>query len=256
MSDGSTENRQDDTVLRMAQAEDDLARAKADTVLDTAVSQAAHRDAADLVARNAAYIRHTTETALLNAKIREEQERADALKFSEEGGFLRRKLVSERKAASNATFGLGIVSVLLVIGSIAGGVYYFSSQNGAGNSASGAGTPGVVASVTPSSKSSDVSAPERTPSTIHVNPAPAGAEALGQGTNTESAVPPVSGSFGGSDTSDLTHGSPSMSTENLSGAALNNDSMKPVTDSASGNGDVILPTADPGTTTEPKTANP
>ncbi|MCW3053874.1 MAG: hypothetical protein JWN14_3044 [Chthonomonadales bacterium] len=257
MSDGSTESRQNDLEVRPAQAADDSIRTETDTALNNAITQAAQRDAADLVARNEAYIRHATEMALLNAKARGDQTRFDALEPAEESRVLRARLLKERKAASNATFGLTVASVLLVIGFIAGGIYFFSSQNSSGTSASTGVTPGILASTTLPTKSSDVSAPERTPTTIHVNSASDGAEASGQIGIPESAAPPISNALGNSDVGDPTHMSPPQGSTNLSGAALHSGGVRPVKGSNLNSGGVMaLPESDSGIGTGTNSAHP
>jgi len=225
--------------MRPAQAADDSIRTETDTALNTAITQAAQRDAADLVARNKAYIRHATEMALLNARARGEQTRFDALEPAEESRVLRARLLRERKAASNATFGLTIASVLLVIGFIAGGVYFFSSQNSGSTSASTGATPGILASTTLPAKSSDVSAPERTPTTIHVNSASDGVEESGQIGMPESGAPPTTNAVSNNDAGDLTHISPPPRSANLSGAALHSGGVRPVKGSNLNSGGVM-----------------
>jgi len=247
MSDGSTESRQSAPDVRPAKAADDSIRRKADTAPNTAISQAAQRDAADLVARNEAYIRHATEMAMLNAKARGEQTRFDALEPAEESRALRAQLLRERKAASNATFGLTIASVLMVIGFIAGGVYFFSSQNSSGASASTGVTPGILASTTLPTKSSDVSAPERTPIAIHVNSDSGGAEALGQIGVPVSAAAPSVNAMGTSDAEGSTPISPPSGSANLSEAALHSGGVRPVQSSNLNSGGVMaLPASDSG----------
>ena len=228
MSDGSNERRQNDPHMRPVKAADDLTRTEADPPPNTAISQAAQRDAADLVARNTAYIRHATEMALLSAQARADQARLDTSKPSEERRALRASLLRERKAASNATFGLIIAFVLLLIGSIAGGVYFFSTQNNTINTASAAVTPGVVTSTTSPARSSDVTAPEKTPTTIHVNPNPDGAGTSGQPEKPVNVAPSFKGAIGGSDTGDLTHIRPPLGPMNLSGDALHDDGIRPM----------------------------
>jgi len=155
MSDGSIGGQRDDPALQTAQAESEIARAEADvqsggqqkaekvrdTVLDGAVSQAAHKDAAELVMRNEAYFKHQLEVATDNAKIRAGQARPGVSGSSAEGSVLRAHLASERKVASKVTFGLVIAFILVAIGLVAGGIYYFSSQNSAGIGASTGAAP-------------------------------------------------------------------------------------------------------------------
>jgi len=222
MSDGSTEGRQASSGLHAAQAETDLVRAEADTARDVAISQAAHRDAAELVARNAAYIRDATERAQLNAKLRADQERAAASVPAQRSSILRARLLSERKAASKATFGLIIAAVLLIIGCIAGGIYYFSSQGSAANSASVGATPGVLASTNLPANSSDVSGPGETPAANNGDSASGHDETAVQPESTDHK-PPVSGAIGGIAPGALTDAKPSAESRNFSGAALNNE---------------------------------
>jgi hypothetical protein len=158
----------EDPLLRAAQVQRDLTliaadaeqsrpqgtKIERDTAFDSAVSRAAHRDVAELVARNEAYSKSQAEIVATN--------RANYAVL--EARSLRANLLAERKRASNANFGLGIVSVLLLAALIAGGVWYFSSQNNANTAASA----GVVATSASTIKSSDVSAPDRTPGTINV----------------------------------------------------------------------------------------
>ena len=99
-------------------------------------------------------------------------EREEPALTTAQDNMLREKLAAERKAVSNANFGLGMVSLLLLVGLIAGGVWYFSVRNTANPVGTAAMNSGVVAVSTSSAKSSDVSAPERTPAVIHVPPAP------------------------------------------------------------------------------------
>lgn len=253
MSDGSTRSRQNDPEVRPAQAADDLIHTEADTVLNTAISQSAQRDAADLVARNEAYIRHATEMALLNVKARADQARFATSEPAAESRALRASLLRERKAASNATFGLIIASILLVIGFIAGAVFFFSSQNSANTSASAGVTPGILASTTLPTKSSDVSAPEKTPTTIHVNPNPDSGEKSGQVGMPESGVPPITGAIGSSDSGDLTP----TGSANLSGAALHSGGVRPVKGSNLNSGGVMaLPNSVSGTGTESDSVHP
>lgn len=105
-----------------------------------------------------------------------ENEREDsaltAAQDAVESSVLRENLLAERKAASTANFGLGVVSILLLVGLIAGGVWYFSSQNTVNMVASAGGMSGIAAASTSTTKSSDVSPPSKTPTTIHVLPAP------------------------------------------------------------------------------------
>jgi len=257
MTDGSNEGRKNDPEVRPAQAADDSIRTQTDTALNTAITQAAQRDAADLVARNEAYIRHATEMALLNAKARGDQTRFDALEPAEESRILRARLLKERKAASNATFGLTVASVLMIIGFIAGGVYFFSSQNSSGANASTGVTPGILASTVLPARSSDVSAPERTPTTIHVNSASDGVEDSGQIGVPESAAPPVGNAVGDNDAGDLTHMSLPQSAANLSGAALHSGGVRPVKGSnLNSGGGMALPESDSAIGTGANSAHP
>jgi len=257
MSDGSNEGRKNDPEVRPAQAADNSIRTQTDTALNTAITQAAQRDAADLVARNEAYIRHATEMALLNAKARGDQARFDVLEPAEESRALRARLLRERKAASNATFGLTVASVLMVIGFIAGGVYFFSSQNSSATSATTGVSPGILASTALSAKSSDVSAPERTPTTIHVNSASDGVEASGQIGAPEGAVPPGSNTVGNDDAGDLTSMNLPQSSANLSGAALHSGGVQPVKGSnLNSGGGMALPASDSGIDMGANSAHP
>lgn len=182
MTDSIPNSNSDDPDLRTVQIERDVAcvaadaeplrRQEAEKAQNVAVSQAAHKDVAELVARNDAYIRHALEQAMTNAKKRADQERFDATGYAEENSLLREKLLAERKAASNGSFGLMLVSILVVVGLIAGGIWYFSSRNNANNPVASGVAPGVVATTTSTAKSTDVSAPAKLPAAIHVNPAP------------------------------------------------------------------------------------
>lgn len=178
MSDGNTDSNKDDTVLHAAKVEPDSGYKAADPAEQSsqeaeaaraaAVSRAAHRDVAELVARNDAYIRHATEQALINVKKRADQARFNPSRPTEEKSLLRERLVGERKSASNATFGLVMITVLIVVGLIAGGIWYFSSQNSANSLPTSGVAPGVVTMAATTAKSTDVSAPDRLPAVIHV----------------------------------------------------------------------------------------
>ena len=149
-----------------------LRRADAEKARDVAASQAAHRDVAELVARNDAYIRHAVEQAMSNAKKRDEQARFTPKGYKQENRLLREELLAERKTASNGAFGLMLVSILVLVGLIAGGIWYFSSRNNANTPAASGVTPGVVSTLASTAKSTDVSAPVKLPAAIHVSPAP------------------------------------------------------------------------------------
>lgn len=155
MSDSSNENNREDPVVRAAQIDKDSELKASQTAAgqrqqdeiagDAAVSRAAHRDVAELVARNEAYNRHMLETAQKNAKIA-----AEKAKFPfGESSMLHEELAAERKTPSSVTFGLAIVSLLVLIGLIAGGLWYFSAHNSANSTAVGITsgvTPGIISS--------------------------------------------------------------------------------------------------------------
>lgn len=235
MSTSSTGEERDDQDLRAAQSERDQARiaaategqrrqeaeAKRDRVLDAAITQAAHRDAAELVARNNAYIQEEVRKAEEKARQRAQQLRIDLGESEEENIRLRRKLVSERKSASNATFSLVIASVLLIAALIAGGAYFFSSQNNATTAGSTGVMPGVVASAATPSRSTDVAAPDRTPTILNVSPAPDVTPAPVSHAQPDTTAHSGSGiDFGGAVHAGADSG-------NLSGAALGSDGSRP-----------------------------
>ena len=173
MGDGNAEGPQEDPTPSRVETENNSAYAETekelslgpeankgqDKIRDAAISQEAHRDAADLVARNEAYIQHALETAQDNAKIKASGGRR-FIPEKDESQVLRETLARERKAASSVTFGLIIASILVLIGLIAGGVYYFSSRNNGNNSASGGAVPGVVAEMSAPANHAAVSDPE------------------------------------------------------------------------------------------------
>lgn len=270
MSDGSTQGQRDDPARRAAQADQSAHRDAADTapnrreeaqneretVRDTAISASAQRDAAELVTRNQAYLRQEAEAAAaFSARLRADQTGFETEESEEEDSLLHDHLVTERKAASNATFGLTIGSVLLMIGLIAGSAFYFSSQNSSANNASAGVTPGAVAAATWPAKSSDVSAPDRMPATINVNPAPA-VNVTSEG-SADSVVSPANAAISGNGANDLTRTNSAADAGNIAGSAIAGDADKPTAGSvANTGGGANLPEGNVGAGTESKIANP
>jgi hypothetical protein len=273
MSEDSTERHGDEAALLAAQVERDLARVSAeaeasrrqeaeavrDTAIDLAAQQAAHRDVAELVARNEAYIRQETEKAALNAQIRANQATVAAAEVAAERNILRRSLVAERKSASNATFGLAMLAFLVLVGLIAGGIWYFSQNNTSSTAAAG-GAPGVVAS-TSASRASDVSPPPRTPATIHVNPAPAEVTPTATAPRPEpQTTAPVSGGVSGINVGgaiDPARANTNAPTGSLSDTAPGSDASLPTGSSSSGStAGTAISGSDSGTSRETKNDNP
>ena len=238
MSDSSDNRPSEDPALRatqterasgpgMSDAEAHQGRKTAatrDTVSDRSVSESAHRDVADLVARNEAYHKHALEIALLNAKKAAGKRPFGLSEDFAENSVLRDDLVTERKSPSSAKFGFIIASVLVVVGLIVGSIWYFSAQNSASNSASTGVTPGMVAAAS-NTPSSEVSGDDTTPGTIYVIPAPVESALPTQKPTPDGSALPARHSSGEANNAARPTAPPK--TADLAGAALGSEGSHP-----------------------------
>ena len=146
MSEGSIEGPQEDPELQVTPIQRRPVKRKTDTTavddeskrqqeaekereatLAAEAAQANHREIADLVERNQAYIQHAVEMAKINAKKREERDRI-AIPVDGDGK-PRDPAVMDRKATAKVTMALIIAFVLLVIVLIIAGLYIFVVQS-------------------------------------------------------------------------------------------------------------------------------
>ncbi len=221
-----------------------------DVALDVAATQAAHREVAELAARAEAYNRQQAELAATNARMAANQAQFVAAQTATESSVLRENLAEERKSASNANFGLMMLSILLLLGLIGVGAWYFSTQNSANNTAA----TGAMTASTATSRPSDVTAPAPPP-VAHTTPAPiiTVQPSTPNPRPSDSAAPAASGGIGSSDAN-----IPARSVGHTdTGTPTTGSSSIGSADSSAGKSDSTTPPAsDPGNSGTDKTSNP